>query len=671
MRFIPLIFVSLTVGAGAWACGGDDGSDPSNTGGQGGTSGDGDGDTESNTGDGDTGDTGDGDGDGDETNGGDGGGEGTGGGGGENCEGCWIDGQCYSDGAANPENGCQVCDAPEGDWSDAADGMSCGEHGSCDAGACGCADSWTGPECGTCVVYVKTDGDDEDSGASWSDAVSSVQVALDLAAERLADEDLDSCQVWVAEGTYKPGTLPSATFQLRENVAIYGGFAGNETALGDRDWGEHETILSGDVAGDDLPGDLDNEESPLHREDNVYHVVTGANDAPLDGLIIRGGGNSGAQDAEDGRGGGLLNLDAAPTVRNCLFEDNYARFEGTAIYTEGSDAIATVSQSNFERNVSAAGSTIYFGTSEASLEQVLLRDNVNAHGALSAVTAVVSVKEAHFVTNEADSGAAIYAAEESELWVEASVFDANISAGNGGAVSLLRSKTSIKGATFSNNSAADLTAQDVRGGALIAAEGETWIANCGFYDNSAQGDDSDYGGAIENWAESEMSIVNSVFVGNTALAGSAIRNEEEGSTLDIVNSSFFGNSPSGTDGTLSNLEGDAQVTNSIFWGGSTPEISHVDSPTTETNVTFSDVEGGYTGEGNLEVDPEFVDESDGDVHLASDSPVINQGDHAHLPDDLLDLDDDGDRAEVLPVDLDGNDRVVGSSVDMGAYEYAE
>src|SRR6266508_867898 len=129
------------------------------------------------------------------------------------------------------------------------------------------------------IVYVDAGASGVGDGSSWADAYPSLADALAGAAS--------GTEIWVAKGTYKPtsGTDRTATFLLKDGVAIYGGFAGGETQRDQRDWQANITLLSGDLNGDDS-GDVSLPN--LTREDNSYHVVTGATGATLDGVTITG-----------------------------------------------------------------------------------------------------------------------------------------------------------------------------------------------------------------------------------------------------------------------------------------------------------------------------------------------------------------------------------------------
>jgi hypothetical protein len=101
-------------------------------------------------------------------------------------------------------------------------------------------------------------------------------------------------------------------------------------------------------------------------------------------------------------------------------------------------------------------------------------------------------------------------------------------------------------------------------------------------------------------------------------------------------------------------------------------------------ASYSNVEDGWPGEGNIDADPCFVEQGHwdthgiwigGNYHLVAGSPVIDIGDDTAVPADAVDLDGDGDTAELVPYDLDLNARRVDGNndgncvVDMGAYEY--
>ena len=114
------------------------------------------------------------------------------------------------------------------------------------------------------VIFVNADAAQGGDGASWATAHRELQDGL--AAASSGD------QIWVAAATYNPdgpGGDRTATFQLISGVGLYGGVAGNETELDQRDSDVNVTVLSDDLNGDDRLDFANNEE-------NSYHVVTGS-----------------------------------------------------------------------------------------------------------------------------------------------------------------------------------------------------------------------------------------------------------------------------------------------------------------------------------------------------------------------------------------------------------
>ena len=88
------------------------------------------------------------------------------------------------------------------------------------------------------------------------------------------------------------------------------------------------------------------------------------------------------------------------------------------------------------------------------------------------------------------------------------------------------------------------------------------------------------------------------------------------------------------------------IINSIIWGNTPNEIFG-----TSVEITYSDVKGGFTGEGNIDFNPLFFGIED--YHLTANSPCINAGTPGGAPDH----------------DIEGIPRPQGADYDMGAYEF--
>lgn len=144
-------------------------------------------------------------------------------------------------------------------------------HTDSSSDSCACPPGWTGTACDICVRYVGSTSTDGGDGLLWSDSLDSVQDGLDAAQDAVfSDDDVDTCQVWVQEGIYVVfDGFPTTTIQLREGIELYGGFAGGECALDERDFANNWTILDG--------------------ENQTYNVVTGADNARIDGFFVTGG----------------------------------------------------------------------------------------------------------------------------------------------------------------------------------------------------------------------------------------------------------------------------------------------------------------------------------------------------------------------------------------------
>ncbi|UCE59312.1 MAG: hypothetical protein JSU63_17945 [Phycisphaerales bacterium] len=128
-----------------------------------------------------------------------------------------------------------------------------------------------GPAFGQTIIYVDQNaGGPTHDGSTWCTAYLNLQDALDGATA--------GYEIRAAGGVYKPdrGTGDrTMSFQLVPDVQVYGGYAGCGAPDPDaRDTVEYETILSGDLAGNDLEVDSISDLLSIEptRADNSYHV---------------------------------------------------------------------------------------------------------------------------------------------------------------------------------------------------------------------------------------------------------------------------------------------------------------------------------------------------------------------------------------------------------------
>ncbi len=126
----------------------------------------------------------------------------------------------------------------------------------------------------------------------------------------------------------------------------------------------------------------------------------------------------------------------------------------------------------------------------------------------------------------------------------------------------------------------------------------------------------------------------------------------------LSNSTLFGNSAGQTGGgILVGYESDPVLTNCILWGNTAPANGGLFADASSNpQITYSNIQGGHVGIGNINVDPFFADQSSANFRLLPTSPCINAG----TPDTT--------GLGLTATDLDGNPRVLGCRVDMGAYE---
>ncbi len=189
------------------------------------------------------------------------------------------------------------------------------------------------------------------------------------------------------------------------------------------------------------------------------------------------------------------------------------------------------------------------------------------------------------------------------------------------------------------------------GGGMSNTLSSPTVTNCTFSGNTADDD----GGGVWN-AASSPTVTNCIFSGNSAGSGGGIYNRDESFPI-VTNCTFSGNSADNGGG-IWNYASSPTVTNCILWDNG-EEIYNVGTSTQV--VTYCDVQGGYTGTGNINADPMFANPAAGDFHLQAGSPCIDVGDNSAPS--IPSTDFEGD-----PRIMDGDGDLV-AVVDMGVDEY--
>jgi hypothetical protein len=342
------------------------------------------------------------------------------------------------------------------------------------------------------ILYARSGA----SGAclSWAEACD-LQSALD--ASRVGDE------IWVAAGVYYPGDTGSrtATFHLRNGVALYGGFGGWETSRQQRDWSANLTLLSGDI---DRNGLLDS--------GNAYHVVTALHvdaTAVLDGFTITAG-NANGDYPYDTYGGGMVVRSSSPRLNNLVFHSNRSAIRGGGLFI-GDNSSPTMTNVTFSAN-----RTNYLG------------------GGMFNLDSVVTMTNAAFYENTAvHSGGGIYN-DNSAVILTNAAFSGNEAGIGGGMANHQNSRPRLTNITFSENHAKN------RGGGIYNDRSSPQLTNVTFSINLAE----DYGGGMYNEDNSSPTLTNVTFTGNIALGGVGGAMYSQGSSSPVLtNSILWANEP--------------------------------------------------------------------------------------------------------------------------------
>lgn len=484
------------------------------------------------------------------------------------------------------------------------------------------------------TYYVKSEATGTGDGTSWGNAGSDLQLAINTAAAGDA--------VWVAGGTYKPNRKatdltivvandPDNAFVLKEGVQLYGGFAGTETALTDRDLTitANASTLSGDFNGDDLATGEGAGLTLTNNTENATHVVLalgGGTDAPLttatviDGFTITGGNATlsfgsitvNGQSVSKFTGAGMLNFNySSPTVANVTFIGNAASYGG-GMYnkTNSSPALSVV---EIHGNTATVGGGIANWTNSApTLNNVDISANAatagggmyNYDGAAPVLTNVSIIQNyaitgsggGMFNNSSAPSltdvtisqntaladGGGIYSTASAAPVLNNVIITTNTAVNGGGMYNDDSAAPVITGGTISANTATS-------GGGMYNSDSAPIILGVTFEDNTAVNN----GGAICNFTNAPAAITNTIINGNSAENGGGVFNNDH-SLAQLTNVKITGNAATtGFGGGIYNKMNSSSVITSCLIAGNTAGTSgggifnNDNSSPVLTNVTIT------------------------------------------------------------------------------------
>ena len=579
---------------------------------------------------------------------------------------------------------------------------------------------------GGAILFVDDDAPPGGDGTTWKTAYRFLQDALaDASGGGIAE-------IRVGQGTYTPdrdeanpdGTGDrEATFQLVNGVALIGGYAGiGAKDPDDRDSDLYETVLSGDLLGDDEPDFVKNDENSYH----VVMIVQAAQQPQLDGFTITGGNANDPDELINRIGGGLWNSATDLTISQCRFVENFAilraggmsegghftvvlncRFIGNRTLVQGGafscGTNTQVIDTLFESNESGNGGAIFVGFGvDPVFTNCMFRTNVGGNGGglyvedtggPSNVTLIDCIFEGNSSTN-----GAVHLKVGNSLSATGCLFAGN----SGGVIRSISSFVSLDNCvligtvgkpavqiagpsqtiTFVARSSSFIGNSSIsNGGAVYIGSSTAVFQNCAFVSNSSATE----GGGIYVQSQASLRLLGSTLIGNVADRGGGLFHGSATNPV-ITNCTLYLNQALVEGGGIFNDPTTSVVANSILWNNFDPggmdESAQIHGGTPSVSFTcVQGLTGDLGGLGNIDADPLFVDPDNGDFRLSSGSPCIDAGNNWGVPIDGNDYDEDGVLCELFPVDLDGNPRFnadeadfdpgcgVPVVVDMGAYEY--
>ncbi len=352
-------------------------------------------------------------------------------------------------------------------------------------------------------------------------------------------------------------------------------------------------------------------------------------------------GNSASQ------GSGILCY-GSPTISNCTFRGNTTLGMGGGILIDGSPILTNCT---FSGNSADSGGAIYNSHCSPTLTNCRFVANSARYsgGGMYNSESSPMVTDCNFSGNSADWGGGIYNVWSSPT-LASCIFSGNSASSRGGGIQNEYSDTTVTSCTFTGNSAS-------YGGGMSQDSGNVMVTYCTFSNNFAN-----YGGGMINLQR--LTLANCTFTGNSAIHGGGGMFNDYG-TPAINNCTFSGNSAELGGGMYCYYSDSSTLTNCIFWGNTADSGSQIALDYSyNQSISYCDIQGGWSGDDNIDADPYFADPNNGNYHLKSQGGRWEPSNQNWIQDDVTSpCIDAGDMADPIGYEPFPN----GGIVNMGAY----
>jgi len=264
-----------------------------------------------------------------------------------------------------------------------------------------------------------------------------------------------------------------------------------------------------------------------------------------------------------------------------------------------------------------------------------------------------NISDCTFTENSSEYGGGICNSYYCSPVIENGTFTVNVADSGGGIHNFCDSNATIIECSFFDNEAVE------SGGGICNGSSAPVITDCLFTGNKSFGDSLEGGGGICNNGSASPQIASCVFFGNSSSKyGGAVYNQSVGSP-NITNCTLVHNEAN-HGGSIYNRESSPKITNCISWWN-TGRLSHdeIYDFASSPAITYSDISGGYLGEGNISADPLIVNPYGFNFRLLPASPCIDSGSNAAA------------ESAGLTEDFYGKQRTCNGIVDIGADEATE